>query len=141
MRFFDASAVVKRYVREPGSARVKRLLAGREVAISRLSEVEVVSAFARLARENAISITQRDRAFAAFATDLTAWHVVEITSGVTTTALRLLLRHPLRSGDAVQVAAALELQAGLGQPLEGFVTYDRRVIDAARAEQLTVVAE
>jgi hypothetical protein len=49
MRFFDASALVKKYVRETDSARVRRLLGTGGVALSRLSEVEVVSAFARLA--------------------------------------------------------------------------------------------
>jgi predicted nucleic acid-binding protein len=41
MRFFDASALVKKYVRESDSARVRRLLRSGEVALCRLSEVEV----------------------------------------------------------------------------------------------------
>ena len=41
MRFFDASALIKRYVREPHSAAVRRWLATGPAAISRLSEVEV----------------------------------------------------------------------------------------------------
>jgi predicted nucleic acid-binding protein len=53
VRFFDASALVKRYVRERDSMRVRRLLSAGDVAIGRLSEMEVVSAFARLARTGA----------------------------------------------------------------------------------------
>jgi predicted nucleic acid-binding protein len=141
VRFFDASAIVKRYVRESHSARIRRLLGAGDVALSRLSEIEVVSAFARLARKKAISVVQRDRAIGAFVTDLTAWYVVEITPQVTAAAIQLLTQHPLRSGDAVQVASALVLQEGLGQPLEAFVACDRRVIDAAAAEELTVSTE
>ncbi len=139
MRFFDASALVKRYVREQDSARVRRLLRGGSVAISRLSEVEIVSALARLARDNAISAAQRDRAVTAFIADIMSWHVVELKADVTAQARALLLRYALRAGDALQLAAALVLQDGLGQPLEGFVAYDHRLVDAARGERLAVV--
>ena len=44
MRYFDASALVKRYVREEGSAKVRRLISSDTPATSRLSEVEVASA-------------------------------------------------------------------------------------------------
>jgi uncharacterized protein len=138
MRFFDASALVKRYVRESGSARVLRLLRSGEVALCRLSEVEVVSAFARLARDQAISMQQRDRASAAFVSDLTAWHVIELTPDVMATARRLLLQHHLRAGDALQLSAALVLQAGLGEALEEFVAFDRRLLGVASTEQLAV---
>jgi len=140
MRFFDASALVKRYVRERASTRVRRLLRRGDVAVCRLSEVEVVAAFARLARDRAMSVAQRDRAVAAFAADLAAWTVVEIQPDVTKTARRLLLRHPLRAGDAIQLGAALVLQEALAQPIDEFVAYDGQLIEAARREQLTVAS-
>lgn len=138
MRFFDASGLVKKYVRETDSARVRRLLRSGEVALSRLSEVEVVSAFARLARDEAISVAQRDRAAAAFVSDLKAWHVIELTPDVMATARRLLMQHDLRAGDAVQLSAALVLQLGLGEALKEFVAYDHRILGVAAAEQLAV---
>jgi predicted nucleic acid-binding protein len=141
VRFFDASALVKRYVHEPQSARVRRLLRAGDVALCRLSEVEVISAFARLTREEAISPAERDRAAAAFVADIPAWTVVEITLDVARTARRLLLQHTLRSGDAVQLGAALMLQEAAGRPLREFVAYDRRLLDAAQAEQLPVRRE
>jgi predicted nucleic acid-binding protein len=42
-RYFDASALVKRYVQETGSVAVRQLLASGIIATSRLSEVEVAS--------------------------------------------------------------------------------------------------
>jgi predicted nucleic acid-binding protein len=139
VRFFEASAIVKRYVRERQRTEVRRLMRVGEMAVSRLSEVEVISAFARVARETVMSHTQRDRAAAAFVADLDSWHVVEVTPEVTATARRLLMQHSLRSGDAVQLASALILQAGIGQALLAVVAYDQRVLDAARAEQLLTV--
>jgi predicted nucleic acid-binding protein len=87
-----------------------------------------------------MSVAQRDRAVAAFAADLAAWTVVEIQPDVTKTARRLLLRHPLRAGDAIQLGAALVLQEAVAQPIDEFVAYDEQLIEAARREQLTVAS-
>ena len=56
MRYFDASALVKRYVREPAAVSVRRLLKSDRAATSRLSEVEVASALTRRAREGAFTV-------------------------------------------------------------------------------------
>ena len=140
MHFFDASAVLKRYVREAESAKIRPLLAHGDVAVSRLTEVEVSSALNRLAREGVLTAPQRDRALAMFLDDLARWQVVEITARVTSIAVRLLERYPLRSSDAIQLAAALLLQAALGVPLSAFVAYDTRILTAAREEHFTVLA-
>ncbi len=51
IRYFDASALAKRYVKEAGIQAVCRLLDAGNAAVSRLSEVEVASALVRRARE------------------------------------------------------------------------------------------
>ena len=138
MRFFDASILVKRYVREQGSARVRRLLDVGGVAVARLSEVEVVSALARLARGGGITTAQRDRAVAAFMDDLSAWTIVEVTPAVTNHARQLLLRHPLRSGDAIHLGSALMIQESVGA-IEAFVAQDARLIRAATSERIPLL--
>lgn len=135
MRYFDASALVKRYVREEGSARVRRLLASDMPAASRLSEVEVASALERRAREGAFSRAERDRAMTAFVADFPALVVVELTSQITARARTLLQRHTLRAGDAVQIASCLFLQDQLGEPVT-IVAFDDRLLAAARLEGL-----
>lgn len=139
MRFFDASAIVKGYVVEAGGAQVTGLLARGSVALSQLSEVEVVSAFARLARDGFLTPAQRDRKVSKFLADVGGWLVVQMSPEVVSTAQQLLLRHPLRAGHAIQVATALVLQTRIARPIDAFVAYDQRVVDAARAEGLTVL--
>ena len=78
----------------------------------------------------------RDRAVAAFAKDLAAWHIVELTSDVAMLARTLLLRHPLRSGHAIQLASALRIQRIALEPLMAFVAYDARLNAAAVSEEL-----
>ena len=55
-----------------------------------------------------------------------------------TLARALLIRHPLRSGDAIQLASALRLQQITQLPLTAFVAYDARLIAAATSEGLSV---
>jgi len=135
MRFFDASALVKRYVSESGSAAVGRLLVSGPAAISRLSEVEIASALARRTREGHFTRAQRDRTVAALVRDLPALVVVEMTSEVTAEARGLLRRHPLRAADAIQLASAMFLQRQLGREVT-VVAFDKRLRDAAREEAL-----
>jgi predicted nucleic acid-binding protein len=136
VQFFDASALVKRYVREADTAAVRRALMRGDVVISRLSEVEVVAALARLAREGHIEGRRRDRAIAAFLQDISAWLVVELSPDVTALTRALLARHVLRSGDAIQLASALRFQQKTLVSLSAFVAYDTRLIEAAANEGL-----
>ena len=138
-RYVDASALVKRYVRETGSVVVRRLLASGIVATSRLSEVEVASGIVRRAREGAFKPARRDRALAALQRDVPAFAIVELIPDITGDARALLLRHPLRASDAIQLASCLYLQRQLDQPVP-FVAFDQRLLDAARAEGVAVVA-
>ncbi len=137
IRYFDSSALVKRYVNEPHSAKVRRLLGRGPFATSRLSEVEVASALVRRCREGAFSAADRDRILAALCDDFRAMYVVEITGDVSQRACSLLTAHRLRASDAVQLASATYLQELLDHPVR-FVAFDERLTDAASAEGLQV---
>ena len=86
----------------------------------------------------AFTIQQRDRILAALVRDVPALAMVEMTPEITSDARTLLLRHPLRVGDAIQLASCLYLQRRLARPVP-FVAFDERLIKAAREEGLTVV--
>lgn len=124
---------------EEDSARVRRLLAStRPAATSRLSAVEVASALARRCREGAFPAAERDRALAALEQDLAALHVVELSPPIVARARELLVLHPLRAGDAVQLASALFLKRELAEPVT-FAAYDARLNATAAAEGQAVL--
>ncbi len=64
-------------------------------------------------------------------------YVVELASEVVAEARALLLRHPLRAADAVQLASCLVLQAKVDSPMI-FAAYDQRLLEAARQQGLQV---
>ena len=137
MRYFDASALTKRYVREVGSISVRRLLSSDTAATSRLSHIEIASALMRRSREGVLSETKREKALATLNEDFTAMLVVELTPEVVGRSQELLLRHLLRAGDAVQLASCLRLREELQEPIT-LVAFDDRLALAARKEKLEV---
>jgi predicted nucleic acid-binding protein len=137
-RYFDASALVKRYINEAGSKAVENLSASAVVFTSRLSQVEVASAVQRQTRDGVITEDARDAALSNFAEDWSNIRIIELTETVCGLAQSLIQRHALRAGDAVQLASALNATAGVETPLE-FVGFDGRLSQAAKEEGFTVL--
>jgi predicted nucleic acid-binding protein len=106
-------------------------------ATARLSAVEIASALARRCREGAFAAAERDRALSALEKDFATLRVVELSPAVALEASSLVVRHPLRAGDAVQLASALLLRRELATDV-AFFAYDDRLSVAARAEGLVV---
>ena len=93
----------------------------------------------RRAREGAFTTTELDRALDAFAADLEAIIIVELTRNVTAGATGLLRRHQLRAGDAIQLASCLFLHKQVEETVP-FAAFDRRLAGVARLEGLDTSA-
>ena len=126
---------MKRYVEEAGTALVRDLLAAETSATARFTQTEIASALARRFREGAFSEAHRDRALSALAVDFDTLTLVELTESVVSRSVALLLKHPLRPADALQLASCLELRERLSLPVV-FVAWDARLREGARAEGL-----
>ncbi len=135
-RFFDASALVKRYVEEPGTDAMRALTRRRgELAASRVSAVEVPAALARRAREGDLAMESARKQSRRFLAELVDMRIVEIRPPVVERAAALVWRHPLRAYDALQLASALHLAQATGLALT-FVCADSRLRESAQREGL-----
>lgn len=141
--FLDSSALVKRYVAETGSSWIQSLTeptAGHTLFIARITWVEVLSALARRQREVGAPMEDVTATLSQFRYDLdTQYQVIELDQPLIDLAGELVLRHPLRTYDAVQLAASWRVQSGLiqvGGPALMFVSADTRLLAAAQAEGL-----
>lgn len=138
MRFWDSSAIIPLCIEEPHSE-TARLLAhdDGELAFWWGTPVECSSSFARLRREGTISADDEQQ-IRRLVDQLTQSSTeISPSEEVRATARRLLLRHPLRAADSLQLAAALVWAANRPDDL-GFVCLDKRLRDAARIEGFTV---
>lgn len=136
MRYFDASALAKRYLDEADNAAVAARLE-HPAATSRLSAVEVASAIIRRGREGKLSQKDRDRALHALTRDMADLLIVELAPEVVSTANGILARHTLRAADAIHLASCASLSYELGADIP-FVVFDARLREAAVAEGLQV---
>ena len=143
--YFDSSAVVKRYAQETGTAWVTSVLdpaASNVIYLARISAVEVISAFARRQRGKTLTASDAAKAIADFRTDLAnQYRLIEMTPALISRAMILAETHALRGYDAVQLAAALEVNtrvASLNLPSLTLISADAALNAAAQIEGLAV---
>ena len=139
VRYWDSSAIIAMLVAEPSSGAVRAEHA-RDIEMSTWwgTQVECVSALARLEREGALA--PPDLATASVRLDELAsqWAEVQPTQKLRQMAVRLLRTHPLRAGDALQLAAASAVAEDHPRTLP-FVTRDVRLALAAEREGFAVI--
>ena len=142
--FTDSSTLVKQYVRERGSAWASLFASfpHDDVHIVAVTPVEIVAALMRRARSGTMTEPDARAACAQFLADLPLdYQVVEVTDTLVAAAIGLAQRHKLRGYDAVQLAAAIEvnhLRLHVGAAPLLFVSADAELNAAARSEGLTV---
>ncbi|HEX5215361.1 MAG TPA: type II toxin-antitoxin system VapC family toxin [Vicinamibacterales bacterium] len=139
MKYWDTSALVALLVSEPATAGALALLQDDPVmVVSWTTAVECASAVARAERGHLLAAAEVSAAFARLDALLLAWREVEPSTDQRDLARRLLRVHSLRSGDALQLAAAL-LAAEHRPATLSVVTCDDRLKSAAQREGFNVV--
>ncbi len=139
MRFWDASALVPTFLDETSTPEVQSWQAADPgVTIWMMTRIEVISAIARKKRERPELAALWSRALRDLQEAASTW--IEITDAVAARfhAERIIMKHPLRAADALQLGAALVAADGDPQSLE-LVTLDRRLAEAARQEGFPVL--
>lgn len=138
LAYFDTSVLVKRYVREPDSAKAAVLIKRHAVLSSAIAPLETISGLSRRRSEGDV----RARDFAAILTrlrlDRALWTTVEIDADVRGKAEELLERHAVRTLDAIHLASAIVFAINARRSIP-FITADLRQREAARAEGLNVL--
>lgn len=119
--YADSSALVKLFAEEAETGALRDATSGHTITTSELALVEVPLAVARL------GLPQPD------ASMLASLDIVPLSADVIVRAVSLP-PVALRSLDAIHIASALSLDTRC----DGVLTYDRRMIEAARAAGITV---
>jgi uncharacterized protein len=139
VRFWDASAIVPLLVAETSSHRLQSVAAQDSAMLVWWgSEVECVSAMARLERDGALDARTFTLALGRLRQLANSWHEVDPSDTVREAAVRFLRVHPLRAADALQLAAAF-MAAEQRPPSLTMVTLDERLAAAARREGFAVL--
>ena len=137
--YFDTSALIKRYVREPGSARVVSLLRRHDLLSSAITPVEIMSGLCRRRRARELSAEAFAVTVSRVQSERIHWELVEVGETVLSRAEEILQGTvPMRALDALHVASLMAFQAAAGIRI-GFVTGDGRQRDAALLLGLDII--
>jgi uncharacterized protein len=129
--YADASALVKRYVSEAGSAEIIALTnQAVAVATAVISRAEVAVALARSVRQGVLQESGGRRAQRKFARDWPDIVRVPVTEALVLRAESTAWEYGLRGYDAVQLAAALTWRESIGVDVT-LATFDRQLWEAA----------
>jgi predicted nucleic acid-binding protein len=141
--YLDASALVKRYILEDGTAWIETLCADEDnhaVAIVQIGLVEVAAAFAAKLRGHFITPAEYNQAVGNLMGDAQQrYQLVGVDQNLVTNAIQLTGRQKLRGYDAIHLAGALALNVPLvknGLPPLIFISADNDLLAAAVAEGL-----
>lgn len=139
MRFWDSSAVIPLLVAEPHRERVLAVLdQDRTMLVWWGTPIECSSAIARRERQGHMRTEASTGAFERLRALQSAWHEIAPSAAVRAAVQRLLRVHPLRTADALQLAAAIVAAEHEPAALD-FVSLDERLSVAAQKEGFHVV--
>jgi predicted nucleic acid-binding protein len=142
--YLDASSLAKRYVPEPGSARIHAILdtaSSDRLYVLNIGVGEILSVLVRKRNAGVISQAYFGQALVNFNTEIvrvTAINKVSVTSRLVTGSFPLIVAHSINSTDALTLKSALAIARRLraaGDELV-LVASDQRLLRAAQAEGL-----
>lgn len=139
MIYLDTSALVKKYVIEAGTDKVRDLLRiESRIITSMLAYAEVCAAFSRKRREGNIEEKHYRRIWKSFLSDWETFTIVEIREELFPHIRRLTEDYPLRGADAIHLASAIWVGEAINHPLT-FIAADNHLITTAKKEGLQVI--
>lgn len=132
--------MIKRYVQEPGTSEVYRLLRkGGEIVIAKIAYIEVYSAFSRRKRAGDLTEARFKQACRSFERDWPTFLTIGLNDEVLRVSKDLVIRYALRVYDAVHLASAKSLQQRLKSKIV-FACADRRLLECAQTERFELLA-
>ena len=141
--YLDTSALVKLYVREPGTEALLRLassLHGHRFTTLSIAEVEFRSAIRRRERAGDLERHVADQLIRRFENHLETRILRQpLNESVLETASALIDTYPLRAYDAVQLAGCLVLRAAAGRDQPVFVCADIELLETATRLRLSTL--
>jgi predicted nucleic acid-binding protein len=136
--YFDASAIVKGYVLERGSACVDQIFeAAGQVFTCKISFAEVMATLRKKRDELPSHGSQIDQLAEKFSQDWESITAVDLSAEVLNVVRGQAFRHPLKALDLLHLSAAVFLRQTTRIPLV-FVCSDQNLLAAARREFLRV---
>ena len=135
--YLDTSSLVKIYLEEPDSEWVREWVGAAEaVATSLVAFPETLSSFARRKAQGDLEARAFEVLMQSFDNDWPTFVLLPLRERKAGT---LAVKHLIRGFDAVHLAAVSDLRSALPDDNVVFSSFDRKLLQAARAEGIPVL--
>ncbi|HEY9420322.1 MAG TPA: type II toxin-antitoxin system VapC family toxin [Thermoanaerobaculia bacterium] len=129
--YLDSSALVKRYITEPGSQEIEHVFeVAEKVGTVSISRAEVTSAFAKAVRSGVVFADDAESARQRFYAEWRHFSRFRVSDFLVERACDLSWRYGLRGYDSVQLAAAQIWRETIDAPVV-MVAFDTRLLESA----------
>lgn len=137
--YLDTSSLVKIYVDEAGSSRVKELVdSSSVVSTSKVAYAEARAAFARKHKEGGLPRNALRKIVEDLNRDWENYFAIEVTDGLIRSSGDLAEKHLIRGFDSIHLASAVNLKVKLGKEVY-FSSKDSKLNKAAEKEGFVVL--
>ncbi len=135
--YLDTSSLVKLYLDEEGSGKVREIVAEAEMVVtSRIACPEFYSALTRRRNSHEIFKKDYDKLCKAFDID---WERISVLDFDERQAGKLVRQHGLRGADAIHLSSVMQLGGGDEKLDIAFSSCDRKLNEAAAAEGFSLL--
>lgn len=139
--YADTSALVKKYIKEPGSDQVVAFFDQYPtIGTAALTQVEMAAAMSKAVRQGWVDESEATGAWQDFLSHWRAYTRLPVSAGIVERAASLVWRHGLRAYDSIHLSSALTWQDVLGDDVV-FACYDKHLQQAAKQEGLHIWPE
>jgi predicted nucleic acid-binding protein len=133
--FCDTSALIKKYIIEPGSGKFDALINETDtVYVSAITEIETISTFKRLLIEHAIDKNDYGLLIDEFEFDRQYYSIIPFNDQIVTNAIQSIDIYQLKTLDSIQLGTAMIIK----DEIDYFVACDEKLIKAALKEKIKV---
>jgi len=134
--FFDTSALVKRYIKEPGSEVIDNTIdKANDILVSALTHIETISAFRRLLAEGKICEVDYEKLKSELNKDFEDFSILPVSQKILNKAYQIVDAEDLRTLDAIQLATAILYSNKIDQ----LVAADQRLLTVAENNNIDTI--
>ncbi len=134
--YFDTSALIKRYIHEPGSDNVDAIFNDTdEIYVSNITQLEAFSTFRRLKTEKAINEDEYIFLINEFKQDYQYFEKIIFDETVSSISRVIIDAYQLKTLDSIQLGSALCFKNSISL----FAACDKKLLRAAREENIHIV--
>lgn len=134
--YFDTSALVKRYIKEEGTEKVRDLFRKvKSIIVSGITKVELASTLKRSLIEKRIKESEYEKIWERIQKDFMDFQVVRFDEQVESRAIETIEKHQIKTMDAIQIASFF-----LAKNEEIlFVSCDTKMLNVIEAEKIKAI--